>query len=108
MTSTMSAQNPAGTSSAVASRVRAARSSRRPSPSERTARRSGVSVQAARLSPSGPIPTAATVPLVAAAQAEDRQEERREEDLDADDHQRGGQDGETLLRELAEAAVEPD
>src|SRR5918995_6874739 len=107
MTSTMRAQNPAGTSSAVARRVRAARSIRRPSPSDSAARRSGASVQAATLSPSGPVPTAVTMPLVAAAQAEDRQEERREEDLDADDHQRGGEHGEALIGELAEATLDP-
>src|SRR3954454_16627188 len=45
---------------------------------------------------------------VAAAQAEDAQEERGEEHLDPDDRQRRRERGEVLLGEGAEAALDPD
>src|SRR5215217_4882192 len=106
--STISVQRPTGARSAVAIRVRASASTSRPSPNAIATRTIGVSSQAARLSPSGPIAAMVTAWLVAPAQAEDRQEERREEDLDPDDEQRHREHREALLGELAEAAVDPD
>src|SRR3954468_868777 len=44
---------------------------------------------------------------VAAPEPEDREQERREEDLQPDDHQRGRQHREALLGEVPEAAVGP-
>src|SRR4051794_32539909 len=49
----------------------------------------------------------ATPGLPAAAQTEDGQEERGEEDLQADDDQRRGEHGEPLFRQLPEAALDP-
>jgi hypothetical protein len=45
--------------------------------------------------------------LAPAAQPKDRKQERREEDLDADNDERRGQYGEALLGEFAEAAIDP-
>ena len=42
---------------------------------------------------------------VAAPEPEDREQERREEDLQPDDHQRRGQNGQAFLGEVAEAAL---
>src|SRR4051794_36651382 len=42
-----------------------------------------------------------------APEPEDAEQERREEDLDADDDERRGEDREALLGELPEAAVDP-
>src|SRR3954469_1635712 len=44
---------------------------------------------------------------VAAPEPENREQERREEDLQADDHERRTKHGEALLGEVAEAALGP-
>ena len=44
---------------------------------------------------------------LAAAQAKDREQERREEDLDTDDQERGGDHGEVFVGERAETVGDP-
>src|SRR6476661_5170625 len=61
-----------------------------------------------RATPAAVAPSRRRMPLAAAAQAENAQQERGEEDLGAHGDQRGRHDGELLLGQAAEAAVDPD
>src|SRR5205823_10330419 len=59
--------------------------------------------------PSTRVTSVATASLrgLGSAQAQDREQERREEHLDAHDHERGGENRHLLLGEAAQAVCEP-